>query len=238
MLSALLQDAMRITHWFLLAGLLGLSSVVHAQDTDETKRLITEGQRYFEAGDCKKAYPILQEAYARSNQPGLLTSIAQCAEFLKDNPEALAAYCAYQTIDPNSAYKDTINQSIQELRKSTKSECPTESKYLPKPKKEEPTPIPAPLPEKPKKLLVPVSLAALGAVLGSATLGIRVQAKQKNELPQAKKTLGLLLAIGADLSFIAAGATLYVALKAPDKEPSASQPQETSLLVSLQLPLP
>ena len=227
---------MRITHWFLLAGLLGLSSAAYAQDSDETRRLIAEGQKYFEAGDCKRAYPILQDAYARSKKPGLLTSIAQCAEFLKDNTEALAAYCAYQSIEPDSAYKETILQSIQALSKATKSGCPTESKYLPAPKTA-PKVVPEGAPAPPSKLVRPASLAALGAVLGSAAIGIRVQAKVSGELPQARKRLGLLLALGADLSFVAAGATLYVALKTPEK-PSAGQPQETSMLVSLQLPLP
>jgi hypothetical protein len=221
-------------YWAFFVGIVGSSPIVQAQpkDSEETKRLIAEGQKYFEAGDCKKAYPILQDAFSRSAQPGLLTSIAQCAEFLKDNPEALAAYCAYQTIEPNSPYKDTINQSIQDLRKATGSDCPAQSKYLPK-AKEAPT---SPTPEKEKKLTTPITLATIGAICGTAAIGIRLQAKSSGELSKSSKHLGLALAIASDLSFIGAGATFYLSLKKPDK--TANQPQETALLFSLELPLP
>jgi hypothetical protein len=232
----------RIPFLFGLALFAPLSAVNAQTEDPKTQELIKEGEKAFKAGDCKKATPILKEAYLLSRQSKLLTSIAQCAEFLQDNTEALSAYCAYQTLEPNSQYKDIIEKSVSNLKKKTNSDCPLISDYLPPPKEnkpEEPRSNPTP-PQKTKRQLpifVPIGLGVLGAGVGAIAMSTNAKLQEDGVLSVEDRSRVLRLAAVADVAFVAAGVTLFFSLRKP-KEAQASDPSVPVVSFSVQVPLP
>jgi hypothetical protein len=228
-------------HKSLFLGLVFLSiDPALAQDDAKTQELIKEGQKHFTAGDCKKAYPPLKEAYLRSYKPNLLTSIAQCAEFLQDNFEALGAYCAYQILEPNSPYKTTIEKNVNALRKKTGSDCPMTSDYLPPTNKEpDSKPDDKPPAVKPAKGLptfVPIGLGVVGAGFGAAAMLNSRSAKSDGTLETGERARGLLLAGASDAFFVGAGVTLFFSLRKPEAQ--TSQVKTPGVSFAVQIPLP
>jgi hypothetical protein len=144
----------------------------------KTQELIDEAEQAWKAGDCANAYPLLKEAFLQSKQPRLLTSIGQCAAFLQLDASALAAYCAYQNLEPNSPYRDTVDGLIQELSTKTNQSCPESSTfYKPEKAPEEEAPPP-------KKVSAIMMLGAASGTVKGITDNSRAPIAGGNSLPE------------------------------------------------------
>jgi hypothetical protein len=163
-----------------LLSLTLLASPVFAQST-ETEELIAAAEKAWNDGDCANAYPLLKEAYLQSKQSKLLTSIGQCAAFLQLDTSALAAYCAYQTLEPNSPYKETVANFVKDLSDKTQQSCPQSSVFYTPPEQDQPSDKPAP--QKRRAALIVAMGAAAGTVKG-VTDSSRTPIAGGNSLPE------------------------------------------------------
>jgi tetratricopeptide (TPR) repeat protein len=182
--------------------LLAFASPVMAQSNpdEQSKELYAKGKVFFDKEEYQKALALFQEAYQLSKNPGLLPNIGQCHKELGQNTEAALAFQSFLRSSPDSPYF----AEVQALFKEVEAFLPKETKPV--------EPPPTATPPAWKSYKAPILLLGVGFAAGAGALGLRVRLDnaQGEEVGAAPFVARASLAITADVSLLASGASFLL----------------------------
>jgi tetratricopeptide (TPR) repeat protein len=102
----------------LLALLLALGGVAHADDTAEAKRLYLSGTKHFNLAEYDAALNDFKDGYRHKDDPVFLYNIAQCYRLLNKNQEAITFYKSYLNNAPDAPNRSEVLNKISELEQA------------------------------------------------------------------------------------------------------------------------
>jgi tetratricopeptide (TPR) repeat protein len=172
---------------------------------EKAKLFYQAGEAYYQAGEYQKALDAYEEAATLVDAPELLFNMAQCYRLLGQKEEALESYRRFLAEVPNTPYRKEIEGRIRLLEATPPPSASAPLAALVPPE---------PLTPQRSRFLLPGGLAVAGAALGlvSVTLYLDLKNEARPDEAGLRRRVDQ-LAIAADLSFLAAGITLLVALR-------------------------
>jgi tetratricopeptide (TPR) repeat protein len=90
-------------------------NVAPEDNLTKAKELFERGEAFYKLGEYDKALNEYREAYLVSKAPLLLLNIAQCYRYLGQYEEAKHNYEAFVREDPNSLYRQEMEDKIAEM---------------------------------------------------------------------------------------------------------------------------
>jgi tetratricopeptide (TPR) repeat protein len=206
------------------------------EETEKAANLFRAAEAFFAAEEYERALDTYSEAFRITQYPDLLFNMAQCNRFLKNYEQAAIEYKAYLAAVPQSPIRKDVEPWIKEMEeKAAANPKPPEV-----PKKIEPNPpidpvvvVPvsavsqpvSPTEEKPTKahLGLPIALGATGVAFLAGALGVKFAIEQDSFNNSLRQKSRFAMATTADISFIASGVTLFIALKKNKKMTAAAE---------------
>lgn len=224
----------RLLFLLLYVALASQAAAKPAKSKEETAAtLFAAAEIFFKAEEYERALAAYLESYELSSYPALLFNVGQCYRSLNKYRDALKAYQGYLDAVPNSPIRKEVERWIDELKPLAAQEQtqPTNEPAKVEPPKEAPVVAPTPLVPTPadtpessaslRPFLLPLGLGLGGLALGSSAVAVQIQIQQSDEITNALARSRLLLAASADVAFLAAGASLFFAVR-KQKEPKVS----------------
>ncbi len=116
---------------FVLGGAsraLAQTPTLTAAQKAEAKAAYESGKNKYALGKYEEAAADFEKAYAISSQPAILYNMAQAYRLSGKTERALTLYKSYRSFDPESPFRDEINQRITELQKAVDDQKAAQAK--------------------------------------------------------------------------------------------------------------
>lgn len=178
---------------------------------DKAKALFEEADKYYKLGEYETALSMYREAYLLTNESVILFNVGQCYRLLNKYKDAIHTYQSFLLDVPDTPLRADVEQLISEMEEAIRSGA-----WIEAPQEAPPPETPSVEQEKSRsawRFALPAGLAVLSGTLGVQALLVRQQIKDAGQTNSALQRRGALLALGADASLVAAGLTLFLALK-------------------------